>query len=236
MYSINSIDKQVADLQGKINAHMATIEKLMEHKQNIENFNVRYADLIGGPDGIFGALSDEVLLHIISYLDVQSLQRPLCRRFLCLREYFLRHYKYNIDPISANTFITKIFIYPIVFHVAMITKKIENPNDNYWRYTINTQSGSMMKCVILNKSYWIVNTTKNKGSTKLSVSDHDRYISVYTKKYIVKISKDDFNYKIFSRKTGGPVKLPGIFDKINKNRNILSPTSGVPKIFQLIKN
>ncbi len=235
MSSISNIDKQVADLQGKINAYTMAIQKLMERKQNIEDFNIRYADLIGGPDGIFGALSDEVLLHIISYLDMQSLQKPPCRRFLCLREYFLRHYRYSMNPISADTFITKIFIYPIVFHVAMITKKIENPNDGYWRYMINTHSDFMIKYVVVGKSYWITNTAKNKRNIKLSVSDHDRYISVYTKKYIVKISKDDFSYKIFSRKTGESIKLPGVFDKINKNRNI-QPTTGAPKIFRLIKN
>jgi hypothetical protein len=216
MSSINNIDSQIEKLNNEIDARRRTVQKLMECKQNMERFNARYADLIGGPDGIFGALSDEVLLHIISYLDIRGLQRPPCRRFLYLREYFLRHYKYNIDPTVFNTFM-QIFKYPIVLHNVINDHKIKTEDDKYF-YTCS-KYGIHNEYVVSGNEYMLVNS-RAKNKRRIGIHMTSNTIIIHTYYFIVEISKDDYRYKILSRKTNGPAELHGVFNRINRNCNI----------------
>ncbi len=216
MFSIDNFDSQIEKLNEEIGARRRTVQKLMECKQNMENFNTRYADLIGGSDGIFGALSDEVLLHIISYLDMRGLQQPPCRRFLCLREYFLRHYKYNIDRTVFNTFM-QIFKYSIVLHSVINSRKIKTKGDKY-SYTCS-KYGIHNEYVVSGNEYMLVNTrTKNKR--RIGIHMTSNAIIIHTYYFIVEISKDDYRYKIISRKENIPTELHGVFNRINRDCNI----------------
>jgi hypothetical protein len=87
---IDDIDNSICDIDEILKSR----EKLLTAKNNMLEFIALYAALLGGNDGIFGVLSDEIIIHILSYLDdgiyddndvpSEVLLAP-CKRFYDLR-------------------------------------------------------------------------------------------------------------------------------------------------------
>jgi hypothetical protein len=223
MYSINNIDKELQKIQDEINARMIYAQKLMEYKQNIESFNARYADLIGGPDGIFGALSDEILLHILSYMRPSELLKPPCSRFYYLRGILLRERTYGVSRDVIDGFISTIFIYPIVFHVAVsdrgyIIKRcdtrgaycIDIPKKSQydrWNYVIKSKSSKVKKLEMKGN---------NSDVPDIYFDQTNDLIYVKIGKYGVLILKSTYQFMITGTDPYTPMTLSGIMNTYNK--------------------
>jgi hypothetical protein len=83
--TIYRIEKQEKLLNSLVTKH----SKLDNYRKNYKSFLARYAAFIGGPDGIFGILSDEIIVQILSYLHPKYLLHGYCRRLYKLRDYAL---------------------------------------------------------------------------------------------------------------------------------------------------
>ncbi len=93
---LKSIDRDIKNTTCKIEEYENTViklsckyDKLKRRKKNYKSFLARYATMIGGPDGIFGVLSDEIVVLILSYLPPKQLLECCCKRFHTLRDYAL---------------------------------------------------------------------------------------------------------------------------------------------------
>jgi hypothetical protein len=222
MYSINNIDKELQKIQDEINARMIYAQKLIEYKQNIEDFNARYADLIGGPDGIFGALSDEVFLHILSYMRPIELLEPPCSRFYYLRGTLLRERTYSVSRDVIDGFISTIFIHPIVFHVAVtdrgyIIKRYSESNAYYidipkrsqhddWKCRVTATHGKSKKIEIVSNRI---------SEPTIHITQGSDLMHVKIGKYGVLILKNTYQFMVTVNDKFTPVILPGIMNIYN---------------------
>jgi hypothetical protein len=114
MYNIHSLKEKLAQKRAKL-AALELIEK------NIEEFIERHGAEICGPDGIFGALSDEILLHIMSYLGPRELTNPPCMRFrnmvVDVLKILTRTICNDIPLVIYNNMIKYLFMYPICYYI-----------------------------------------------------------------------------------------------------------------------
>jgi hypothetical protein len=88
-------------------------------KAKLNKLKRREAEICGS-DGIFGALSDEILLHIMSYLGPRELTKPPCMRFRRMIIDALKISTRSMCDIVPNNvrdnIIKHLFMYPVCYY------------------------------------------------------------------------------------------------------------------------
>ncbi len=127
-----------------------------------------------GPDGIFGALSDEILLHIMTYLSPNELTRPPCMRFRRMTIDALKTSTSNLRNIIPHNIrdnmIKHLFMYPVCYYYFLYYN-IYNPY--YLKYQLIIHKKGDKHLITYNKN--------KREVTKLRKSKYDAYEIVYNK-------------------------------------------------------
>ncbi len=216
-----NINAKIAHKAAKIAVLNARKERLNNDIMNYKNFCIRYSEFIGDPDGLFGVFSDEVLINILIFLPVKILLRPLCHRFLQLRDYMLskRTYK-DIGPKIIYKFESNCKIPRVVLHYMIETGAIRRNIGSdlvafiYKRNaTINDVKNEFMYKVTNSLSLFSINT--NVKFQDVAILKDDNNIIVYTHAKCIVISRKGKNIVILDRVTGLPIGLNGIFSNFN---------------------
>ncbi len=110
--TIYRIEKQEKLLNSLVTKH----NKLNNYRKSYKSFLARYAAMINGPDGIFGILSDEIIVQILSYLHPKYLLHGYCRRLYKLRDYALDGMLCIIPKIIINKCVNILRIPKIIIY------------------------------------------------------------------------------------------------------------------------
>jgi hypothetical protein len=108
-----------------------------------------------------------------------------------------------------NKYISELFIFPIVFHVAYESDKLF---DNMYNVECGTEyiySANTQRSAYIQQNIGIKNS-------KIAIINDPGNIVICTKKYIVVISKSNFSNAIYYKNTGNLVERPNIFGKRDK--------------------
>jgi hypothetical protein len=231
--NIVNIESQIKQLKSIIEEAEQKLKKYIEAENVIRDFNIRYKAVINDSDGIFGLFPDEIILHIMSYLNAKDLLRPSCRRFYILREEFLRSRKYDMSDIVINKYISELFIFPIVFHVAKESGRIING--------IYTQKGSDDDDIYLPTCRYSADVEQSThiqyqrgyDTGKIAVINSNTDITICTKHYVIIISKSNFTHTIYNKDGTGIVERPGIF---GMRDNLMGPKMDDDKFRNIFTN
>jgi hypothetical protein len=176
--NIDKINKSISDVELNIVSMTNFLAQLTTHRDNIKSFYTRMGHLMDGSDGIFGVLSDEVIVLILQKIRMKELMIPPCRRFYVLREHIAKvrmaNRLRNAPGGIKNKLITKVFKHPCVY-VCVIEK--------YGLFEITN---------FIN-SYNIKLRVPGKGTTDISIHNSVvtiKFISEYTEHKYVKTKKD----------------------------------------------
>jgi hypothetical protein len=117
--NIDKINKSISDVELNIVSMTNFLAQLTAHRDNIKSFYTRMGHLMDGSDGIFGVLSDEVIVLILQKIRMKELMKPPCRRFYALREHVAKTRMANrlckAPGGIKNKLIAKIFKHPCVY-------------------------------------------------------------------------------------------------------------------------
>jgi hypothetical protein len=170
--------------------------------------------MICNSDGIFGALSDETLLNILSYLTPYELLLPPCCRFRALTIDALRistrEICSNIPGNVRGNMIKHLFMWPLVYycyfyHYKYCTKSLNNTFGRYKEDDLcciryNSTSRRVTGMTRAATSRFIIEY--NKGTIKIKISFSGNYTSImciYNDIVNTHITiPDDKNMEIFS--------------------------------------
>jgi hypothetical protein len=123
------------DITVLINRKAEELNKLELRRKNILEFIERHGDNICGPDGVFGALCDEILLNVMCYLGPNELLLPPCRRFRELAIDALtiatKDIYSSMSEFIRNNMIKYLFIYRICYHVFLYHHKYKTKTMNH---------------------------------------------------------------------------------------------------------
>ncbi len=123
--NIDKLNKSISDVELNIVSMTNFLARLTAHRDNIKSFYARMGHLMDGSDGIFGVLSDEVIILILQKIRMKDLMKPPCRRFYVLREHIAKvrmaNRLCNAPGGIKNKLVAKIFKHPCVY-ICVIDK------------------------------------------------------------------------------------------------------------------
>jgi hypothetical protein len=216
------IDAELDEFDRIIQRH----NELLRRRENISQFIERYSAQLCGPSGIFGVIDDEIILMMLAYLPPRDLLCMPCKRFYDLREIYIRRYNYNMPDIIVERYISRLFVYPIAFHIAF-----RSPNYTLKKEIQNNPSHKNMEFYTIKKSnekyvYKASTTCENfigveSGNEKIKITtcSDNNIIYIYTYYYRVIINMSDFTYAVVYADSGSNIFRQGtLFHKINRKR------------------
>jgi hypothetical protein len=217
-HAVLNIEKQhklLDDLMVKYN-------KLEEHRENYMAFLIRYAAFIGGPDGIFGVLSDEIVVLILSYLPPKQLLECCCKRFHTLRDYALALMPCKIPKEIVDKCVKVLRIPPIIIYTH--AKRGTAANNRYVPGTplilALTLRGKGLYGKPMNYKYEITETNITlymdiglKSLVKIATIYNESVVT-YESSCIVMMCKD-FGFRVVDMNLK-PIDMHPMFDLYNK--------------------